>query len=376
MKPADKIAVRIFDFSSGAPRQKDASRLTVLTVLTGPKDPQVISNVSGLKRAEIAVTSGSGMAFQLFFSGPAVPGAGKPADPRSAVTAQFGLLDRVRCKLWLNGEESLLAEGVVTHRELTSAGSFGEWQMTITGEDLSVLMDLKEKAAEHPQMNAAETAKKILDGYVTEKVISKVIAPGGGDRPARTERIPVQRGTDRAYLSRLAKHCGHVFEVVADGGGSSANWGPRRWVTKKFPPISLGEKDRNVQQLTYRHDALAAVRVDGLVQDAVTGAVVPVRTPATPGPATRTVLFPESGRTAAQAFARAQGMVAAAPDAEVVTGEVNTTWYPTVLVPGGVVQVGGAGFGIDGDYFIQRVVHVLEGGGAHTQRFTLTRGGA
>ena len=81
----------------------------------------------------------------------------------------------------------------------------GTGTLTVTGEDVSVMMDLEERIAEHTAQAEASIATALIGRYADVRP-----GPAGDaalrpvDRPPRIERIPVQRGTDLAYLNEMA----------------------------------------------------------------------------------------------------------------------------------------------------------------------------
>ena len=66
----------------------------------------------------------------------------------------------------------------------------------MTGEDVSVMMDLEEKSAEHPAQDETIIALKLIASYAQYGLIPVVIPPVVIDPPIPIERTPVQQGTD------------------------------------------------------------------------------------------------------------------------------------------------------------------------------------
>jgi len=169
---------------------------------------------------------------------------------------------------------------------------------------------------------------------------------------------------------------------------NTAYWGPPIRAGVPAAALSAGPgPERNVEDLAFRHNALAPVQVAGQVQDRLTGTVVPVRglgglrpplaaegdgLPSSPY--VRKVLFRESGVSAASAFARAQGTAEASRDSLTVTGRLDAQRYGGMLSARGLVGVRGVGWQHDGLYNVRQVTHTLTRG-QYTQDFTLTREG-
>ncbi|MER7185671.1 hypothetical protein ABT404_40480 [Streptomyces hyaluromycini] len=364
---------------------------TKLTVLLGPSVP--VPAPAELVRCieEVRVTSSADArsGFQL------VLGAGR--DRRTGLVdfpqltgGRLRAFHRVVLIVTTGGRPLVLMDGVITHRELTSGTVPGSTRLTVTGEDVSVMMDLEEKSAAHPAQDEAAIATRLILGYPRYGLVPKVIPPPVVDPPLPIDRTPVQQGTDLAYLTAMARRFGYVFYVTPGPAPlvNTAYWGPPRRVGPPAPALTVGRGPAaNVQQITFRSDPLAPVRVSGSALDPLSDAVLPVRGTgslrpplatapdwAVNLPNVRTVAFRESGPSAVQAAARAQGTAEASNDALVATGTLDTLRYGTLLTAGGLVGVRGAGWEHDGLYYVRQVTHALARG-RHTQQFTLSREG-
>ncbi len=213
-------------------------------------------------------------------------------------------------------------DGFITHQQLDPAKSI----LTITGEDVSVMMDLTEKSAEHPALDETLIAAKIIATYAQYGLTPKIIPPPILDPPLPIERTPVQQGTDLAYLIAMAKRFGYVFYVKPGPAPliNTAYWGPPERLGLPQPALSVNMGNQtNVESLTFKNDALVPTLVQGLVQDRLTNFPLPVFSLPLPPynlpplesepslilnqPNVRTKQFRESGLTAQEALARAQG---------------------------------------------------------------------
>jgi phage protein D len=76
---------------------------------------------------------------------------------------------------------------------------------------------------------------------------------------------------------------------------------------------------------------------------------------------------------AAEVQRYAQAVVDRAAWAIVADGELNTVAYGGVLRAKQVVLVRGVGRQFSGQYYVERVLHVIKSDGSYTQRFTLRR---
>jgi hypothetical protein len=284
----------------------------------------------------------------------------------------------------------VLMDGIITHLQLMPGTEPGSATLAVTGEDVSVMMDLEEKSVEHPAQDETIIANKIILTYAQYGLLPLVFPPPAIDPPIPIERVPVQQETDLQYLQSIAARFGYVFYVTPGPAPftNTAYWGPpvRAGLPQRALSVNLGP-DTNVNSIYFRNNALAPALVSGAVQDRLTNQQVPVqtfastRTPLSTQPAwlvnqpnVRRRLLRQSGLNTMQAFARAQGMLDASTDAVIADGELDALRYGDLLQARGLVGLRGAGYTYDGLYYVKSVTHMIRRG-SYTQRFTLTREG-
>jgi hypothetical protein len=365
---------------------------TTLTVLIGPTvavpaPPLLIEN---LERVEVTTSDTARSGFQIVFAA----GRSGPADLLDFPLLAAPLLrpfNRVVLVVTFAGMPKVLMDGVITHRELTPGGTPGTTRITVTGEDVSVMMDLEEKSVEHPAQDETVIANLLILSYARYGLVPMVIPPPVVDPPIPIQRIPVQQGTDLAYLNRMAQRFGYVFYVQAGPVPmvNTAYWGPpvRVGVPQRALSVDLGSQT-NVSQVTFRTNALAPTQVVGTVQDRLTDSAVPVRSvgslrpplSAMPDwlvnqPNVRTTVLRDGGLDTMQGFARAQGTADASSDSLTATGTLDALRYGDLLTARGLVGLRGAGWTHDGLYYVKQVNHAITRDG-YTQNFTLTRDGS
>jgi len=281
-------------------------------------------------------------------------------------------------------------DGMITHHQLQPTSQPGASTLTVTGEDVSVMMDLEEKTAEHPAQSEPLIAIKLIASYAKYGLVPVVIPPAAVDVPLPAERVPVQQGTDLDYLTRLAERNAYVFYVTPGPAPfvNMAYWGPPKRAGVPQPALSINMgPETNVDSLSFSTGALQPTLVDGQLRDRLSNQTLPVRTfastrlPLAAQPAwlvnrpnVRTTQLRASGLSAVQAFARAQAITDESTDVVVAEGEMDGLRYGSVLQAGGVVGVRGAGLAHDGLYYVKRVSHSLSKE-SYRQKFTLTREG-
>src|SRR5271165_477592 len=100
--------------------------------------------------------------------------------------------NRVIVIVTLNATPQILIDGIITHQQFSPGADSSLAVLTITGEDVSVMMDLEEKTAEHPAQDETAIALKIIASYAEYGLIPKVVPPPTFDLPLPIERVPVQ----------------------------------------------------------------------------------------------------------------------------------------------------------------------------------------
>lgn len=301
------------------------------------------------------------------------------------------VFNRIVVVVTFNVVPRVLMDGIITDQQLKPGTEPGTGTLTVTGEDVSVMMDMEEHSAEHPAQDETAVANKIILTYARYGLIPMVIPPPSLDIPIPAERTPVQQGTDLQYLRDMAIRYGYVF-YIKPGPAPLTNvayWGPpeRMGIPQRALSVNMGP-DSNVEDISFRDNALGPALMSGNVQDRQTNQTMPVRTfagtrpPLSSQPAylanqpnVRTRQFRQSGLNMVQSYARAQGQTdASMDDVLTATGNLNSLRYGNILQPRGLVGLRGVGYNHDGLYYVKRVTHDIRKG-QYKQNFTLTREG-
>lgn len=361
-----------------------------LTLLAGSGIPRPLppEMMERFVSAEVAISDREVSGFELVFDAlrssalaglfPIMAEPALKAGSRIVLTASMALFPAV------------LMDGIVETAEFKPSQGQGPARLHLRGKDLSFVMDREEREQTHPAQGPGEIATMIIMRYMQYGIAPLVIPPMTADRPSPTERVPMQRGTDFAYLKDLAAAHDRIFTVIPGPVPltSTAYWGPppRVGLPQRAITTDMGP-DSNVSGLSFENAAGGAAEVSGQVQDPATGQTMPVRStvalrpplaaqPSIANRATvRTNLFQTEGApSAAQAMGQAQAQSDATTDVVKVTGDLDTARYGAVLTPRGLVGLRGAGLDHDGLYYVQSVIHKIARG-SWSQSFTLNREG-
>lgn len=298
--------------------------------------------------------------------------------------------NRVIISIIINTMSKVLMDGIITRQEFAPSNEPGESTLTVTGEDVSVMMDLEEKSIEHPGLAEQDIINQIISSYSQYGLVGQITNPPISDRPTTNERTPVQQGTDLEYIQYLAERYAYLFYIIPGSvpGRNTAYWGPPQLnaAPQKALTVNMGSST-NVESINLQMNALAPAIVGGSVQDRKTNQIQPIRVnnstlqnlssqPALQNQSSiRTTQFRETARLQLQANSRSQAMLNRSVDRVItVNGELDTLTYGDVLNFGKVVELRGVGYSYDGRYYINSVTHRLTGG-EYRQLFTLTREG-
>jgi hypothetical protein len=280
----------------------------------------------------------------------------------------------------------VLMDGFITNQQLNPGNEPGTSTLTLTGEDVSVMMDLEETPRQHPALPDGAIVRKLIAPYtVSLGLVPDVIDPPtiAVQNPAEGTQQQPSNYTDRAYIQALAQRYGFVF-YVEPGPLPKVNrayWGPQKRLDlpQRALSVNMGP-DTNVGSINFRNNALAPNAVafrSGATEQRI-GGPSPTRLPLVRNRAelrrTR-YLSTADPLSEQQARDRAQGMVDESLE-EVVTatGELDALRYDGLLMARGIVDLRGAGQSYDGSYYVKSVTHNISKG-EYRQRFTLTREG-
>lgn len=359
-----------------------------LTLLIGPLPvpvPAPLPLMEALQRVEVN-SSRDRSGFQITFS------LGKTS-PLQLALLPAGFFDpmitRVVIIVTLKGIPNVLMDGVVTRQEMQPGNQPGQSTLTITGEDLSILMDVVELRVPFMAMPEVARINLILAKYAAFGVVPIVVPPPVLSVDSPTSRFDTQDGTDRAYIKALAEQSGYVF-FVEPGPlplQSIAYFGPDIRIPAPQPALSVNSDwDTNVESLSFNLDGLAKKTVIMFVLDPVTRKIpipvpIPDINPLHPPlglrqtPPARISFAEETTRLSpTEAAKRAFGIMLQSADAISGSGSLDVARYGHVLRARMLVGVRGAGFAYDGMYYVDSVTHSIKRG-EYKQNFQISRDG-
>lgn len=362
-----------------------------LTVLmgseAGPPRPVPISIVEALKDVQVTHADQGPSGFQITFQ----IGRSGPWDLKDYALLREPLLrpfNRVVLIVRFAVLPIVLMDGIITNVQVSPSEDPGASTLTVTGEDVSVMMDLEERSQSFPAMPDYVIVNQIIGQYLRLGLTPPI--PPEDPRPLippnPTEEIPQQATnmTDRRYLQELAARFGFLF-YVTPGPAPTVNtvhWGPPVRVTapQKALSVNMGPGS-NVRSINFSYDALRPHEVRYVVDpeeeetDTITTPSFSRMIPLARNRAQARKKTSITAHTGDLGRYDAQSAVDQSFDSVVTaSGELDALRYERLLEPRALVGLRGAGDSYDGLYYVQRVSHRLSKG-SYTQSFTLTREG-
>jgi hypothetical protein len=364
-----------------------------LSLMMGPFVPLTAPRpvLDALAEVEVTVNDVGTSGFQLTFS----------IDKQSPLQILFLLTGgspllfmRVVLVATVNGVANVLIDGVVTNNHIAPGDKGSNSTLTITGEDLTALMNQSDWSGfPFPACPAEARVALLLAKYAIFGVVPLIIPSIMIDVPLPIDLIPSQQGTDLQYIRSLADRVGYVFYVDPGPapGVSKAYWGPQVKVGPVQPALSADmDAYTNVESLHFNFDQQQNKIPFVFIYNQETGVSIPIPippiTPLNPPlgaiPPLPTNILGDlkpirddlSKRSIPQAVMI--GLAAASQWADAVTGEgtLDVTRYGGILKARQLVGVRGVGPAFDGLYYVKSVTHKIKRG-EYKQNFKLSRNG-
>lgn len=355
--------------------------LLIGPVLPVPAPQPVVDALTG---AQVTTTAGQADGFQLTF-------ALSDRSLLSQVLLPAGYFDpgiRVIILVILGGLPTVLVDGIITRQDVAPSNTAGASKLTITGEDLSVLMSMDVKQVCYPGLPAEGVVEAICAQYALYGIIPAPVPPVLLDIPDPIQQIPVQSGTDLDHLRALAQTAGYVFFIEPGPvpGASIAYWGPEVRAGVPQPALNVNmDAETNVESISFAYDGLSRRQFTVTIQEPVTGLSIAIPIPdisilrpplaARPAVTLRHAPLPNTAKLS-PVQAALMGLGQGASDADAVTGQgtLDVLRYGTILKARQLVSVRGAGLSYDGFYYVTSVTHTIKRG-EYKQSFQLARDG-
>jgi phage protein D len=356
-------------------------KLLIGPTVPGPADPEVIDAISSV---EVTNTDSGRDGFQLRFT------LGKDVkdlllDYSLLLKNFFEPPNRVIIIVYIGASPpQVLIDGIITSHQIAPSNTPGGSTLVITGEDISLQMDLEEKDKTFKNQSDSQIVAAILKDYLTYGVKAN---PTTTDlRRSENQGNTTQQGTDLAFIQQLASRNGFVFyvEPTQVPAVTTAYWGPPKYESTPQPALSMNMgPDTNLESLSFSFNALGPAKPKVAILDPDTKERTPVSVPpssrpplaSVPTTSLRTTLPRDTAnKEQAEAALRAIALASNSADAVTGSGQLDAVRYGGVLRARQLVGVRGVGNSYDGSYYVSQVTHQIKPG-EYKQSFSLSREG-
>ena len=219
--------------------------------------PASYETMTAITQVQVNTSDETGDGFQVTLT----LGKGTLQDYTLLKSGDLGIFNRIIIAVVMGVMPEVLIDGVITNHQVTPSNDPGMSTLTVTGTDISKMMDLEESNVPYGNHSSSVIVGRILANYARYGIIPALVQTG--DVQTNVERVPWQRETDLQCIQRLAGDNGFVFYIEpASIGSSIAYWGPKIRTGALQPALSIGMGGAtNVKSLSFSEDGLSAASV-------------------------------------------------------------------------------------------------------------------
>jgi hypothetical protein len=342
--------------------------------------------IDALTEVSVVSTVGSQAGFQLKFT------LGKNSVVQQMLNSgSFDPRQRVIIAVTVNGQTEVLMDGIITKQDLAASSAAGKSTLSITGLDLTALMDFIDLTGiPYPALPEFVIVEAILAKYLVLGVTPLALPASIPNIQNPLDNFIKQQGTDYHFVTTLAKNTGAVFylDPGPQPGKSMAYWGPD--LSKLFggpqPALSINmDASTNIDSLSFSYDGTLATQYLVTILEPTTKIPLLIPVPNidllkaplaahSPTPLRSQQLKPIANANPAGAALAA--LAALFQNVDVITGngQLDVLRYGHIFKARQRAAVRGAGQYYDGEYYVKSVTHSIKRG-EFKQSFVMTRGG-
>jgi hypothetical protein len=342
--------------------------------------------IDALTEVQVSSTVGSRGGFQLKFT------MGKQSPVQQMLASGFfDPRQRVILAVTVNGATEVLMDGIITKQDITPDSKPGRSMLTVTGIDLTALMDFLDLTGiPYPALPEFLIVEAVLAKYLVLGVVPLAIPASIPNFQNPLDHFVKQQGTDYAFVTALAQLTGAVFylDPGPTPGSSMAYWGPD--LSKMFggpqPALSINfDGTTNIDSLNFSYDGTLATQYFVTIIEPNTKLPIPIPVPNldllkaplaahAPTPLRSENLKPIANESPAGAALAALGALFKSADVVTASGQLDVLRYGHIFKARQLAAVRGAGEYYDGKYYVKSVTHNIKRG-EYKQSFSLARGG-
>ena len=285
-------------------------------------------------------------------------------------------------------QKPILIDGIITSHQVVPSNKPGESKFIITGEDISVMLDLEDKNETYLNSSDSTIVTNLLKAY-SKYGLKTDVKNTSYFTPKKEEQITTQQSTDLQFIQKLALRNSFIFEIKPDKtpGRNIAYWGEEKQkITPSQPALSMnmGAFTNIDSPISFNFNVLQAIKPEASITDEMSGASIPIQVTKSPGQALaskpakslRTEVLRNTNKLKEILAEKETESFASRSreNAVTATGEVDTVRYGYVLEVRQLVGVRGVGKSYGGYYYVKEVTHRIKRG-EYKQSFTLIREG-
>ena len=235
--------------------------------------------IEALREVQVNASAAGQSGFQLKFT----LGKNSVIAKQLLPSGYFDIRRRVIISATVRGTVHVLIDGVITKLDISPSSEAGESTLSVTGVDLSALMDFVDLSGiPYPAVIPSGIVALILAKYSAFGVMPKVVPALASLFQNPVEKFVKQVGTDLAYVKQLAGQVGHVFYIDpgTKPGRSFAYWGPEIRYGKTQRPMTINmDAANNVSSLSFSYDGLQRTQQVAVIQNPETKFPIPIPVP-------------------------------------------------------------------------------------------------
>ncbi|MEH2372461.1 hypothetical protein [Nostoc sp.] len=285
-------------------------------------------------------------------------------------------------------QQPILIDGIITNHQIIPSNKPGDSKLIVTGEDISVMLDLEDKNVTYLNLSDSKIVTQLLKSY--SKYGLKIdVQDTSYFVPSKEEQITSQQSTDLQFIQKLALRNSFIFEIKPDKtpGRNIAYWGEEKHKVTPYQPalsMNMGAFTNVDSSITFNFNALEAIQPQASITDEKSGASISIQVPKSPGQALASKPAKALRTEVLRCTNKLEKILAeketesfasrSRENAVTASGEVDTVRYGYVLQVRQLVGVRGVGKSYGGYYYVKQVTHRIKRG-EYKQSFTLIREG-
>lgn len=296
---------------------------------------------------------------------------------------------RVIIALIVNSKMDVLIDGVITKHDVEPGSNPSTSTLSITGEDLTRVMDyIEHKEKSYPGTRESDRVKQILMSYSGYGITPVVMPTFYSNVPNPIKKTPKHDGTDLAYIKALGEEVGYVLyhEPLDIPNKSIMYWGPELKLGMPQSALSANmDGHSNIEKINFSFDSEKATTPILIIKDTNQKATQVIQLPnINPLNPPLGAVAPISKRfeshkdstkhTLPQAMMSAMAKSAKSNKAVTAKGSLDVARYGKLLKARKLVGVRGVGHAFNGLYYVEKVTSSIKRG-EFKQSFELSRNG-